>query len=118
MTAKNKGWEIKGIEPNSKAKQIAISKGVVFEEALENIADNSIDVITMWHVLEHVYHLNDRIETIKRILQKDGTLFVAVPNRNSFDATKYQNLWAAYDLPRHLYHFTPKDIRTLFAWSQ
>ena len=69
----------------------------------------------MWHVLEHVYHLNERIKTIKRILKPNGKLIVAVPNRNSYDAKIYQENWAAYDVPRHLYHFTPADIKRLFS---
>jgi 2-polyprenyl-3-methyl-5-hydroxy-6-metoxy-1,4-benzoquinol methylase len=115
MTAKNNGWEIKGIEPNSKAKQIAISKGVVFEEALENIADNSIDVITMWHVLEHVPNLDEQFTQLKRIVKPNGYIVIAVPNYKSFDAKYYKSFWAAYDVPRHLWHFSKTSIQKLSA---
>lgn len=113
---KKAGLETKGIEPSENARTAAIINyrlDIETEEYLLNIPDESKDAVTMWHVLEHVYHLNNRIETIKRILKRDGTLFVAVPNRSSFDAEIYQERWAAYDLPRHLYHFTPNDIENL-----
>ena len=115
MTAKNSGWEIKGIEPNSKAKQIAVSKGVVFEDALENIADNSIDVITMWHVLEHVPNLDEQFKQLKRIVKPNGYIIIAVPNYKSFDAKHYKEFWAAYDVPRHLWHFSKTAFQKLAA---
>ena len=68
----------------------------------------------MWHVLEHVSDLNERVGELKRILKKDGTIFIAVPNCISFDATYYEEFWAAYDVPRHLYHFTPDSMKNLF----
>ena len=113
MTAKNSGWEIKGIEPNPKAKQIAVSKGVFFEEALENIADNSIDVITMWHVLEHVPNLEEQFTQLKRIVKPNGYIIIAVPNYKSFDAKYYKSFWAAFDVPRHLWHFSKTAIQKL-----
>ena len=115
MTAKNSGWEIKGIEPNSKAKQIAVSKGVVFEDALENIADNSMDVITMWHVLEHVPNLDEQFTQLKRIVKSSGYIIIAVPNYKSFDAKYYKSFWAAFDVPRHLWHFSKTAIQKLAA---
>lgn len=111
------GIKVRGIEPSEQARKNAIenySLKIEDEDGLKNIENESLDAITMWHVLEHVYHLNERIKTIKRVLKKDGALFVAVPNRSSYDAKKYNDNWAAYDLPRHLYHFTPKDIKTIF----
>ena len=113
MTAKNYGWNIKGLEPNSKAKQIAISKGVVFEDSLENIADDSIDVITMWHVLEHVPNIEEQFTQLKRIVKTNGYIVIAVPNYKSFDAKYYKSSWAAYDVPRHLWHFSRTAIQKL-----
>jgi len=106
-----------GIEPSEEAKDYAEKNyglKVKSESYIANINNNSIDIITMWHVLEHVYHLNERINEIDRILKKDGVLIVAVPNYTSYDAQYYKKHWAAYDLPRHLYHFSPKDIKKLF----
>tara|TARA_R110002072_G_scaffold214486_4_gene371726 strand:+ start:174 stop:1058 length:885 start_codon:yes stop_codon:yes gene_type:complete len=115
-TQKN-GFTVQGIEPsligrNNSIKNFNLS--VYPEKKLAEYSENEFDIITMWHVLEHVYHLNERVETIHRILKKDGYLIVAVPNRLSYDAEKYQEFWAAYDVPRHLYHFRPVDIKTLF----
>jgi 2-polyprenyl-3-methyl-5-hydroxy-6-metoxy-1,4-benzoquinol methylase len=115
MTAKNSGWEIKGLEPNPKARQIAVSKGVVFEDALENITDNSMDVITMWHVLEHVPNLDEQFTQLKRIVKPNGYIIIAVPNYKSFDAKHYAAFWAAYDVPRHLWHFSKTSIQKLAA---
>lgn len=114
---KKGGYDCLGIEPDNGARSMAINNHgleVKEEEALSQIKENSIDVVSMWHVLEHVYHLQERVSTIKRILSKNGTVIIAVPNRTSFDAKYYNENWAAYDLPRHLYHFREKDIETLF----
>jgi 2-polyprenyl-3-methyl-5-hydroxy-6-metoxy-1,4-benzoquinol methylase len=113
--AKTNGWEITGIEPSEKAKAIAISKGVAFAENLAGIADHSFDVITMWHVLEHVPDVEAQITELKRILKPDGVIFVAVPNFKSYDAKHYGAFWAAYDVPRHLWHFSKTAIEKLFA---
>ena len=112
--AKNSGWNCVGIEPNEKAKNIAIAKGVQFVATLDGLDDHSFDVITMWHVLEHVPDLEVQIKTLKRLLKPNGTIFIAVPNFKSFDAKHYKSFWAAYDVPRHLWHFSKISIQKLF----
>ena len=112
---KNDGWQITGIEPNEKAKAIAISKGITFADSLEGLQNNSFDVITMWHVLEHVPDVEKQISELKRLLKPNGTIFIAVPNFNSFDANYYGHFWAAFDVPRHLWHFSKTAIKKLFA---
>jgi 2-polyprenyl-3-methyl-5-hydroxy-6-metoxy-1,4-benzoquinol methylase len=114
-TAKKAGWQTTGIEPNEKAKAIAISKGVSFAENLESIQSHSFDVITMWHVLEHVPDVENQIKELKRLVKPNGTLIIAVPNYKSFDANYYGAFWAAYDVPRHLWHFSKTAIEKLFA---
>lgn len=109
------GWQITGFEPNSKAKAIAGKKGIPFTESLQNLQSNSFDVITMWHVLEHIPDLENQILELKRLLKPNGTIFIAVPNFNSFDANYYGNFWAAFDVPRHLWHFSKTAIAKLFA---
>ena len=111
---KTNGWHITGIEPNDKAKKIAISKGITFASSTEKLQTHSFDVITMWHVLEHVPDVQNQISELKRIVKPGGTIFVAVPNFNSFDAHYYGNFWAAYDVPRHLWHFSKTAIDKLF----
>jgi 2-polyprenyl-3-methyl-5-hydroxy-6-metoxy-1,4-benzoquinol methylase len=113
--AKKSGWHTTGIEPNEKAKAIAISKGVSFAQNLESIESHSFDVITMWHVLEHVPDLENQIKDLKRLLKPNGTIIIAVPNYKSFDAKYYGQFWAAYDVPRHLWHFSKTAIEKLFA---
>lgn len=112
--AKNQNWKITGIEPNDKAKKIALSKGVLFAESLEALENHSFDVITMWHVLEHVPDLEKQIQELKRLLKPNGTIIIAVPNYKSFDAQHYGKFWAAYDVPRHLWHFSKTSIAKLF----
>ncbi|RWX00089.1 class I SAM-dependent methyltransferase [Flavobacterium cerinum] len=115
VMAQKSGWEIKGIEPSTKAKGIAQTKGVPFATVLSELEDHSIDVITMWHVLEHVPDVEAQITELKRIVKSDGTIIIAVPNFKSHDAQHYGIFWAAYDVPRHLWHFSKTSIKLLFA---
>jgi len=112
--ANKNGWETTGVEPSEKAKSIAISKGVSFAENINVLENHSFDVITMWHVLEHVPDIEKQIKELKRLLKPDGTILIAVPNFNSFDAKHYGKFWAAYDVPRHLWHFSKTAIKMLF----
>ena len=114
LTAKNNGWETIGVEPSERAKNIAQQKGISFVEETSSLENNSLDVITMWHVLEHVPDLELQIQELKRLLKPTGTLIIAVPNFKSFDANHYQNFWAAYDVPIHFWHFSKKSIQLLF----
>ena len=110
------GWKGEGIEPDESARKLGkenYNLTVNSEERLSSIKDKSADVITMWHVLEHVYNLKDRVKELKRILKDDGSIFIAVPNYESYDAMKYKEHWAAYDVPRHLHHFGKSDIKRL-----
>ncbi|MEP6846693.1 MAG: class I SAM-dependent methyltransferase [Panacibacter sp.] len=110
------GWKVTGLEPDKTAKENALKNyGIQLGDlnAIFSFTPEKFDVITMWHVLEHVHQLHAYIETFHRILKTDGTLLIAVPNYTSFDAKKYDNFWAAYDVPRHLYHFSPKGLNAL-----
>ncbi|WP_026714712.1 class I SAM-dependent methyltransferase [Flavobacterium daejeonense] len=111
---KNDGWQTVGIEPSDRAKGIAIGKGIAFVENTTELENHSFDVITMWHVLEHVPDLNFQIKELKRLLKPNGTLIVAVPNFKSFDAKHYGIYWAAFDVPIHFWHFSKKAIQMLF----
>jgi len=115
VVAKNSGWNITGIEPSEKAKGIAKSKNVPFLDRLQDVPSHSKDVITMWHVLEHVPDVQNQISELKRILKPDGVVIIAVPNYKSYDAQYYGKYWAAYDVPRHLWHFSKMAIKKLFA---
>ena len=113
-TAKMAGWETTGFEPSAKARAIAEKKGITFAESTAVLPDQSFDAITMWHVLEHVPDVQAQIIELKRLLKRDGVLVVAVPNFNSYDAKHYGAFWAAYDVPRHLWHFSQTAIKKLF----
>lgn len=111
---KHDGWKIIGVEPNDKARAIAISKAIPFANELLDLENNAFDAITMWHVLEHVPDVEKQILELKRLLKPNGTIFIAVPNFNSFDANYYGGYWAAFDVPRHLWHFSKTAIIKLF----
>ena len=112
--AKKDGWQTIGVEPSIKAKSIAINKGVSFVELTTELENNSFDVISMWHVLEHVPDLDKQIKELKRLLKPTGTLIIAVPNFKSFDAKYYGKFWAAFDVPIHFWHFSKTAIKLLF----
>ncbi len=114
LECKNQNWNILGIEPNEKAKATAIGKGITFGETIEQLESNSFDVITMWHVLEHVPDVEHQVAELKRLLKPAGTIIIAVPNFKSYDAKYYKTNWAAYDVPRHLWHFSKIAIEKLF----
>lgn len=114
-TAKNDGWQTIGIEPSEKAKAIAQQKGVDFADHLSELDDASFDIITMWHVLEHVPDLEKQIAELKRLVKPTGTIIIAVPNFKSYDAQHYGKFWAAYDVPIHFWHFSKTAIQKLFA---
>jgi len=113
----SKQWEVQGLEPDADAQKIAAQEydlTVEDPEQIRAIPSDHFDVITLWHVLEHVPDLSKTIEQLQRTLAPTGTLVVAVPNCSSFDAQFYGEDWAAYDVPRHLSHFRPSDVRRLF----
>ena len=114
VVCENAGWQTTGIEPSEKAKAIAIKKGVSFAENMQDLPNQSFDVITMFHVLEHVPDLDFQMQELKRLLKPTGVLFIAVPNFKSYDAKHYQKFWAAYDVPIHFWHFSKTAIQKLF----
>jgi len=110
---KSKGWHVDGVEPNETARNIARSNHTHVVEQLSDLENKSYDVITMWHVLEHIPDINDYLNTIHRLLNKNGRFIVAVPNISSYDASYYKDKWAAYDVPRHLYHFSQQTMAAM-----
>jgi 2-polyprenyl-3-methyl-5-hydroxy-6-metoxy-1,4-benzoquinol methylase len=116
-TAVKSGWIGKGIEPSEKAREQAIQNHkleVTDQQGIARLEKGSFDIITMWHVLEHVHTLNERIAELHSLLKPGGKAIIAVPNCTSHDAKIYGSNWAAYDVPRHLYHFTPETMKALF----
>lgn len=112
--ANKRGWKVFGFEPNFSASSLAKEKGLNLVDNTKNIEQNSLDVITMWHVLEHVHDIDEQIKELYRLLKPDGKLVIAVPNYNSYDAKYYEKYWAAFDAPRHLWHFSQKSIPLIF----
>lgn len=114
---KQAGWQVQGLEPDDGARQQArqlTGTDVQHPDAIFSL-DKTFDAITMWHVLEHVHQLHENVARIHELLKSDGVLLVAVPNYTSVDAGHYQQHWAAYDVPRHLYHFSPQSMARLMA---
>ena len=109
-----KGYKVRGHEPQETARKIAQGKNIDVtgkDGSLDNLPDQSLDGITMWHVLEHIHDLRSKLEMYGRILVPGGFLIIAVPIHSAYDAEFYGEGWAAYDLPRHLYHFNRKTLQ-------
>jgi len=110
------GWNVSGLEPDAEARALGVKKyncDIYPSEELFRLPEGTYDAITMWHVLEHVHQLDEYIEQLKKLLAPKGKLIIAVPNYTSKDAAVYKEYWAAYDVPRHLYHFSPASMRKL-----
>ncbi|PZP47082.1 MAG: class I SAM-dependent methyltransferase [Pseudopedobacter saltans] len=113
---KTAGWQVTGLEPDEIARTNAERlHGLKLRpsSALFSLEENSFDAVTMWHVMEHVHDLHGYWKRIARILKDEGVFIVAVPNYTSYDAQAYGSFWAAWDVPRHLYHFSPKSMDVL-----
>lgn len=115
-TAQEDGWKVDGLEPDPGAR--AQARDLVKQDIQEDIfspyfEDKRYSVISLWHVLEHVHLLNETIQKLKNRLEEGGKLLIAVPNHLSWEAGVYQEYWAGYDVPRHLYHFSPDTMQRL-----
>ena len=113
---RSSNWQITGLEPDELARKNAAELFDIHplpSNDIFSLQSNNYDAITMWHVLEHVHQLHEYIIQIKSLLKNEGTFIVAVPNYTSYDAGHYQQFWAAYDVPRHLYHFSPDSMKIL-----
>lgn len=119
-TMQQAGWKVIAVEPEAQARKVALELHQI--EALPaealNTLNISADVITLWHVLEHVHDVHEYMNHLHRLLSNNGVLLIAVPNYSSLDATHYEEYWAAWDVPRHLYHFSPASMRQLAAMHQ
>ena len=115
LQAKKQGWKVKGIEPDENARLLAKKKGIKLVSDSANFKAEKFDVITMWHVFEHVYDLKNQIIELEQLLKKNGLLIIAVPNYKSYDASYYKQFWAAFDVPRHLWHFSHKSFKQLLS---
>lgn len=113
---KNAGWRVTGLEPDEATRQRAAK---IYNFSLQSTSElfdlpgSSFDVVTLWHVLEHVHALHEYMSQIQFVLKPGGKAFIAVPNYTSYDADLYKQHWAAYDVPRHLYHFSPESMKLL-----
>ena len=109
---KNNAWQVEGVEPNSNARNLGVNKGLQIQSILSAVSKKSYDVISLWHVLEHIPDFENKIVEFKELLDQDGLLVIAVPNYKSYDANYYNENWAAWDVPRHLWHFSREGIKT------
>ncbi|OQA01485.1 MAG: Malonyl-(acyl-carrier protein) O-methyltransferase [Bacteroidetes bacterium ADurb.Bin408] len=118
---KNKGWDCYGLEQDADTRAYASHKQgfeIGSPEDIEQLPAASFNAITLWHVLEHIHDINLKLEQFYKLLKPDGVLIIAVPNADSFDAQHYGKYWAAYDVPRHLYHFSQKTLSRLLLNHQ
>ena len=111
--ANEKGFDAVGIEPNEKARNLAKENHLEVYSKLDELKEKKFDVITLWHVLEHLHQPSKFLKEVNNSLTENGKLFIAVPNFKSYDAKHYKEFWAAFDVPRHLYHFSKESISIL-----
>jgi len=116
-TCKDDGWKIDGTEPDDHARKLAEqnTQQTLYSSVLQLEKIKQYNVVSMWHVLEHVHKLNETIIKLSMLLKDNGKLIIAVPNSDSKDAATYKENWAAYDVPRHLYHFNQKSMADLLS---
>src|SRR6185295_18376288 len=110
------GWKTTGLETDGDARKFArdlYNFELADSSHLYQLSADQFDAITLWHVLEHVHDLTGYMQQLKRLLKETGKIFIAVPNYTSVDAAIYKEHWAAYDVPRHLYHFSPLSMEVL-----
>ena len=115
-TCQAKGWKVTGMEPDADARGIAAEKlnSAIYTDLNALVGTAQFNIITLWHVLEHIADVNTIVEQLHQLLTEGGTILIAVPNSDSYDAAYFKEYWAAYDVPRHLHHFTPSTIQLLF----
>lgn len=115
----DQGLQADGVEIDADARAYAKKQHQVDlyapDALFDQAADETYDTISMWHVLEHIHDLDVLVAKLKSLLTQDGTLLVAVPNHTSTDGDKYGAYWAGYDVPRHLWHFSPATMHRLMA---
>lgn len=110
---KKAGWDVVGMEPNLKAREYAektFSLKTIDPGEMDSLADSSFDCVTLWHVLEHIHDLKGYMTHLHRILKPDGICLIALPNTSSNDCLHFGKYWAAWDVPRHLWHFNPASF--------
>ena len=104
-------WDVEGVEPNKQARELGLSKGLKIKPDLSAIEKDNYTIISLWHVLEHIPDFEIKVRKFRRLLADDGILIIAVPNYNSYDANYYKEHWAAWDVPRHLWHFSRSGLK-------
>ena len=110
-----KDFQTFGLEPDENARELTSKKLTKTQmiSSLDEVENSSLDVISLWHVLEHIPNQDEILETFHQKLKPSGKLIIAVPNCTSYDAKYYKEFWAAYDVPRHLFHFSKSGMENL-----
>jgi 2-polyprenyl-3-methyl-5-hydroxy-6-metoxy-1,4-benzoquinol methylase len=104
---------VSGVEPSDNARKIAQEKITSNVHSDISELNQKFTAITLWHVLEHIPDLKEKLCQLKEHLEENGTIFIAVPNHKSYDSQKYKSQWAGYDVPRHLWHFSKENVEQL-----
>ena len=115
------GWTVEGIDPSDEAARHArelngldVRVGSA-ESILPELAGESFDLVTLWHVLEHVYDPVGVLTQIRRLLKPGGLLMLEVPNFASACSVMFRWSWAPLESPRHLFQFTPGTLTVLLT---
>lgn len=112
-----KGKQVEGIEPSNVARSNFYSRNgqPMYSNLVELPKEKTFQVITLWHVLEHIHTLKETMQSLVDKLESKGIIVIAVPNQNSLDKKVFGNYWAAWDVPRHLYHWSPDSLSTFMS---
>jgi 2-polyprenyl-3-methyl-5-hydroxy-6-metoxy-1,4-benzoquinol methylase len=112
------GWDVTGFDLRDKTDPAVREAGIpVLTGCMDALRPyrGTFDVVSMWHVLEHLHDPAAWLTQVRELLSPDGTLVVEVPNSGSAAARLLGARWHQWDLPRHLSHFTPHTLARMFA---
>ena len=110
--ANDQGWNAYGYEPYQEASVPPKYRDRFFRGRLGDLPlkEGAVDVVTMWHVLEHIPDPQMALQSVRKYLKEDGVLLIAVPNIQSFLVKVARGWWYHLDVPRHLWHFSPESV--------
>lgn len=118
---KRKGINVTGVEPNKKAVQFGRDKydleikhgSLTDDHIIETLSE--YDVVLFDHVFEHIPNPRENLAVVRNSLKPTGSLLIEVPNFDSLSRQLFSKYWGDYDVPRHIYHYTPAALEELLS---
>jgi SAM-dependent methyltransferase len=116
VLARAAGWDCTGIEVSDEAAAIAAARGfkVIRGDATDDVYPNQqFDRVRCWHTLEHVHDPELLLRRMRDAVKPNGLISLVLPNRKGLTSAVFRHRWYHLDVPRHLHHFSPRDIEAL-----